>query len=90
MWAVPENPLELMTFREAVTALEESIRGDAADVLKGNPDAPPHHTFNGSRLYQWQTLAKWADDLWPDDHVIDNSIWVPVDLESLKGVAAAK
>jgi hypothetical protein len=58
---IPENPNELLTHREAVAALEETGREQAAEALKLNPDAPEHHRFNGSFLYTWRELATWGD-----------------------------
>jgi hypothetical protein len=65
--AIPEDPHELISFRLAILALEEGGRVQAAETLALNPQAPSSQKFNGSNLYTWHNLRRWADELYGDE-----------------------
>jgi hypothetical protein len=63
---IPNDPLELLTQRESITALRAAMRPDAAAALEQGGASPAYRMFNGSRLYCWRDLLTWADAEFPD------------------------
>jgi hypothetical protein len=55
-------PDDLLTREEGVAILRRCGCDYAAETLRSGTAAPEHMSHNGTQLFRWGTLARWADD----------------------------